>query len=68
MGDGTSLAEMKFDRWWQQVDKLVTDKYGLGVEDFGDFPFMDCFEDGMTAKEFFEEEVEPVIQDGIHDA
>jgi hypothetical protein len=50
----------------QAVDKIVSGKFGFGVNDFEDFPFFDYYEDGFDPDGYdFQNAVESCAEDFI---
>lgn len=44
------VTEMDFYEWIRQVDKLLSDKYGLESMDFEDWHWSDAWQDDYTPK------------------
>ena len=40
-----------FDLWTMLVDRKVSSRLGLGIDDLEDLPYSDWFEDGLTPSE-----------------
>lgn len=46
---------MTFTEWLSSLDALCIGTWGLSVADLPDMPFRDAFDDGIMAKDFFDE-------------
>jgi hypothetical protein len=46
---------MTFEKWFAEVDSIVSSKCGIGVDDLPDMCYMDSFEDGVTPSEMAED-------------
>jgi hypothetical protein len=48
--------DMTFDEWLAAVDKILTDKLGLGLESMRDRNTRDAFDDEVSPEDWVEEE------------
>jgi len=54
---------MDYKEWLKKCDILVSNEFGLGLFDFPDFLWRDCFEDGFEPVDAVEQFKEDVIAD-----
>lgn len=63
------MAQQTFEQWFQQVDRLISSKLGLGVNDLRDRLWRDAFEEGLTPQEAVEQELGDLDSDeGLEEA
>jgi hypothetical protein len=59
---------LSFQDWFNVVDNLCYENYFLSYRDFPDLLMIrDAYESGMTAEQFFDEDVVPMISDEMSD-
>lgn len=44
-------TKLTFEEWLEEVDSIVFDQYGLGVDYGIDWPSADAYEDGLSPKQ-----------------
>lgn len=54
-----------FEAWRKRLDKMVSDHFGAGLDDFPDWGSRDAFDDGLTVEEAFDVWVQDMEDDGI---
>lgn len=47
--------EIEFSVWMADINDLFLNEFGMEYQDFPDWNYRDCFEDGMTPEEVFED-------------
>jgi hypothetical protein len=52
-----------FELWMQELDGITENSVGVSIYDLPDRDFRTGFDQGLTAQEFFDEEVEANLDD-----
>lgn len=61
--NGLNEAGFTFNEWKKAVDRLVTAKYQVGVDDLPDMPFRDHFDSGCTPRQFVSDVVVSMLEE-----
>jgi len=57
------VEDLTFDGWMKQLDDICSKKLMMGIHDFRDMCYRDAYDNGVTAQEFFDEDVVSMIEE-----